>query len=131
MNLADEHWHHAILTNGPRGQWRTVPGSHTQIFDETIRFDSDGTGEMLLRSVMSGDTSLKFAWRAIAYGVIECQPIYDTPEFDDDGEPEAADWFRIRFEIRQHATDAGTHWVLQELDAPGFWELTAPLVPST
>ncbi|MEY4561627.1 MAG: hypothetical protein RLZZ618_904 [Pseudomonadota bacterium] len=130
MNLADEHWRHAILTHGPRGMWRTVPGTHTQLFDEAIRFDTDGSGEMRQRSVMSGETALKFSWRATAYGVIECQPVCDTPSFDDDGEPEASDWFRIRFEFRELTTDAGTSWVLQERDADGFWELTAPLVPA-
>ena len=131
MNLADERWRHAVLTNGPQGRWRTVPGTHAQLSDEAIRFDTDGTGEMQLSSLMSGHTSLKFLWRAAGHGVVECQPLYETSQLDGQGEQEPAEWLRLHFEIRQQATDAGTHWVLQELGTQGFWELTTPLVPET
>jgi hypothetical protein len=129
MNLSDEHWRHHILNSGPLGAWRTLPGSHTQLFDEAIQFRPDGSGELRTSSVLRGDEVLRFSWRVVSYGVIECQPIYDVPLTGEDGEPEQADWFRLPLVIEPHSTDAGTHWVLKERDRQGFWELTAPLVP--
>jgi hypothetical protein len=61
--------------------------------------------------------------------VTDCQPIYDAPETGANGEPEAADRFRLPFVIEQQSTDTGCHWVLREGNAQGFWEMTAPLVP--
>jgi hypothetical protein len=129
MDLSDERCRHDILTNGPRGQWRTLPGSHTQLFDEAINFHGDGTGELRTNSVMHGPEALRFSWRVVAYGVLECKPIYDELETGADGEPVAADWFRLTFVIERQSTDAGSYWVLKERNTPGFWELTAPLVP--
>ena len=129
MDLSDELVRHRILTNGPRGRWRTLPGSHTQLFDEAIHFRTEGSGELRTRSVMRGVEALNFLWRVVGYGVVECQPVYATPELGADGEPEAADWFQLPFVIEQQHSDAGVHWVLKERNAPGFWELTAPLVP--
>ena len=130
MNLADELVRHHLLSNGPVGRWRTLPGSHTQLFDEAIVFEPDGRGELGTRSVMRGDERLRFMWRVSGYGLIDCQPVYEQPELDADGEPEVADWFRIAFVIERQRSDAGEHWVLKERHAPGFWELTAPLVPA-
>src|SRR5205814_10407113 len=117
MNLADERWRHRILMNGPRGAWRTLPGSHTQLFDEAIEFRDDDSGELRTGSVMHGVQTLRFRWRVLGYGVIECQPVYETPEIGADGELEAADWFRLPFVIEPHSSDAGAHWVLKERDA--------------
>jgi hypothetical protein len=129
MNLADDVLRHRLLTNGPLGLWRTMPGSHTQLFDEFIDFRPDGSGDMHTSSAMHGAHRLRFVWRAVAYGVVECQPVYDVPELDNQGQPEVADWFRLPFALEQHSSDNGTHWVLKERNAPGFWELNAPLVP--
>jgi hypothetical protein len=129
MNLADELLRHRLLTNGPVGLWRTMPGSHTQLFDDLIDFRQDGSGEMRTRSAMHGTHTLRFVWRVAGHGVVECQPVYDVPEMDDHGQPEAADWFRLVFAFEQSSSDVGSHWVLKERDAPGFWELNAPLVP--
>jgi hypothetical protein len=129
MNLADEVLRHRLLTNGPLGLWRTMPGSHTQLFDDLIDFRPDGSGEMRTSSAMHGASTLRFVWRVAGYGVVECQPVYDTPELDDQGQPEVADWFKLPFGFEQSSSDAGVHWVLKERGAPGFWELNAPLVP--
>jgi hypothetical protein len=129
MDLADERLRHRIMTNGPVGPWCTLPGTHTQLFDEAIHFHEDGTGELRTASVMHGARALRFAWRVVGYGVLECQPTYDAPEIGADGEPEALDRFRLPFVIEQQNTDTGSHWVLREDNAQGFWEMTAPLVP--
>jgi hypothetical protein len=129
MNLADDRWRQLVLMHGPLGRWRTLPGSHTNLFDEFIEFRADGSGELHTSSVLRGAEALRFNWRLLDPGVIECQPIYDTPELGDDGELEAADWFRLPLVIEQQRSDAGMHWVLKERGAPGFWELSAPIVP--
>jgi hypothetical protein len=129
MDLSDERWRHRVLTNGPRGCWVTVPGSHTQLFDERICFDDDGMGRLDTHSVLRGHESLRFRWRMAEYAVVECQPVYDAAALGDDGEPESSDWFRIAFSVEPRSTDAGTHWALREKGTEGFWELTAPLIP--
>ncbi|HSW23397.1 MAG TPA: hypothetical protein VLJ62_11565 [Burkholderiaceae bacterium] len=129
MNLADERWRQLVLMHGPLGRWRTLPGSHTNLFEEFIEFRVDGSGELYTHSVLRGGDALRFTWRLVNPGVVECQPIYDIPEIGDDGEPEAADWFKLPYVIEEQASDAGSHWVLRERDAAGFWELSAPLVP--
>jgi len=106
-----------------------VPGTHTVLFNESINFRHDGTGELHQDSVMFGPDALRFSWRVVGYGVVECQPIYDVPEIGDDGEPETADWFRLPFVIEQHSTDTGSYWVMRERDREGFWDLGLPLVP--
>ncbi|WP_164961999.1 hypothetical protein [Rubrivivax sp. JA1026] len=130
MNLADETCREQLLRNGPCGAWRALPGSHTALMDEAIVFVDDGEGEMRLRSVLRGESRLRFRWRLAAYGVVQCQPRYDTPLAGDDGLPEDADWFELPYEFRRHATDAGSFWVLQERGTAGFWEIGSPLVPA-
>jgi hypothetical protein len=78
---------------------------------------------------MRGRDALRFEWRVVGHGVLECRPIYSAPETGADGEPEEADWFRLPLVIEQQSTDTGSYWVLREDNAQGFWELTAPLVP--
>ncbi len=46
MNLGDEGTRDRLLTCGPLGSWRTLPGTHIQLVDESIDFREDGTGEM-------------------------------------------------------------------------------------
>ena len=130
MNLADESVRHSVLTSGPLGTWRTVPGTHSALYRESIQFDANGTGRMQSGS-LSGTTTQPFRWRRAGHGVVECQPIYDAPEIGEAGAPEAADWFRIAFVIERKATDVGEFWVLREADADGFWNLMTPLVPES
>jgi hypothetical protein len=123
MNLADESGRHRILTSGPLGAWRTVPGTHSALYRESIQFDANGTGRMQSGSSLSGTITQPFHWRSAGHGVVECQPIYEAPE--------ARDWFRITFVIEQQATDVGEFWVLREANSDGFWDLMTPLVPET
>ena len=128
MNLADETVRHRVLAAGPVGVWRTVPGTHSVLYRESIQFGVDGTGQMQSGG-LSGTTTQPFRWRSAGHGIIECQPIYDTPEVNETGEPEASDCFRITFVIEQKTTDVGEFWVLREADTDGFWDLMTPLVP--
>jgi len=128
MNLADETVRHSVLASGPVGVWRTVPGTHSVLYRESIQFGVDGTGQMQSGG-LSGTTTQPFRWRSAGHGIIECQPIYDTPEVNETGEPEASDCFRITFVIEQKTTDVGEFWVLREADTDGFWDLMTPLVP--
>jgi hypothetical protein len=130
MNLADETLRDRILADGPVGAWRTVPGTHTVLADESILFNRDGTGAWRCRSFLSGNTVQSFVWRVAGHGVVECQPVYEAPQTDAAGSPEASDWFRLALVIEPHATDTGTCWVLRERNSDGFWELAAPLVPA-
>ena len=130
MNLADETVRHSVLASGPVGVWHTVPGTHSVLYRESIQFDADGTGRMQIGG-LSGTTTQSFHWRSIGHGVVECQPIYDTPEVDETGEPETSEWFRITFVIERKATDVGEFWVLREADTDGFWNLMTPLVPGS
>ena len=128
-NLADESCRRRVLASGPIGAWRTLPGSHRALYDESIRFNADGTGSMQTRSTLSGATTQPFRWRLVGHGVIECQPIYQEPELSAAGTPEESDWFRTAFVIEPQSSDTGQCWVLRETDSDGFWDLLAPLVP--
>ena len=129
MNLADESCRLSVLADGPVGAWRTVPGTHTVLADESIRFNRDGTGAWRCHSFLSGSMVRPFVWRVAGHGVVECQPVYAMPETDAAGKFEDSDWFRLSLVIEPHATDTGTCWVLRERNSGGFWELAAPLVP--
>ena len=128
MNLTDESVRDRVLANGPVGGWRTVPGTHSVLYRESIQFDVDGTGRMQSGG-LSGTTTQPFLWRSAGHGVVECQPLDDKPEVSEPDEPEENDWLRIAFVIEQQATDAGEFWVLRESDSDGFWDLMTPLVP--
>ena len=128
MNLADESVRDRVLASGPIGGWHTVPGTHSVLYRESIQFDVDGTGRMQSGG-LSGTTTQPFLWRSADHGVVECQPLDDTPEFNAAGEPEVSDWLRIAFVIEQRATDAGEFWVLRETNSDGFWDLMTPVVP--
>jgi hypothetical protein len=133
MNLADESVRDRVLVSGPVGGWHTVPGTHSVLYRESIRFDVDGTGRMQSGG-LSGTTTQRFLWRSAGHGLVECQPLDDTPEVSEPGQSEESgseenDWLRIAFVIEQQATDAGEFWVLRETDSDGFWDLMTPLVP--
>ena len=128
INFADESVRHGVLASGPVGVWRTVPGTHSVLYRESIQFDADGTGRMQIGG-LSGTITQAFLWRSAGHGVVECQPLDDTPEVSATGEPEASDWLRIAFVIEQRATDAGEFWVLRETNSDGFWDLMTPVVP--
>ena len=128
MNLADESVRHGVLASCPVGVWRTVPGTHSVLYRESIQFDADGTGRMQIGG-LSGTITQPFLWRSAGHGVVECQPLDDKPEGGEPGETEENDWLRIAFVIEQQATDVGEFWVLRETNWDGFWELMTPLVP--
>ena len=128
MNLTDESVRDRVLANGPVGGWRTVPGTHSVLYRESIQFDVDGTGRMQSGG-LSGTITQPFLWRSADHGVVECQPLDDKPEVSEPDEPEENDWLRISFVIEQQATDAGEFWVLRESNSDGFWDLMTPLVP--
>ena len=130
MDLSNERVREWLATNGPVGAWHTYPGTHQRLFDDEIRFDADGSGEMRLRSLLGGEHHARFRWRYDGHGVVSCQPIYDQPILSNTGEPEVSDWFRIPFRFERATSDVGTFWVLRETDASGFWELMYPLVPA-
>jgi hypothetical protein len=130
MNLADETVRNHVLASGPVGGWRTVPGTHSVLYQESIRFDADGTGRMQSGG-LSGTTTQPFLWRSAGHGVVECQPLDDEPEASETGAPDDNGWLRIAFVIEQKATDAGEFWVLRETDSDGFWDLMTPIVPDS
>jgi hypothetical protein len=129
MNLADETVRNRVLASGPVGGWRTVPGTHSVLYQESIRFNADGTGRMQSGG-LSGTTTQPFLWRSAGHGVVECQPLDDDePEAGETGASDDNGWPRIAFVIEQKATDAGEFWVLRETDLDGFWDLMTPVVP--
>jgi hypothetical protein len=130
LDLSDEHCRHRLLTNGPCGSWRSMPGTHDQLFNDAIRFDPEGTGEMQVRSLMFGDATTRFLWRMAGYGVIARQDIEEAPAPEDGGQPDDSGWYRVAFVIHQRTSDVGTFWVLQGKDEDGFWPLTSPVVPA-
>jgi hypothetical protein len=130
MDLADERVRERLAQNGPVGRWKTVPGTHIVLFDGSIWFDADGSGEMRQRSVLGGVHQERFRWRSDERGTVMCQPIEDEPILSDAGEPETSSWFRIRFCFEQYETDVGTYWVMRERGHDGFWDLMMPLVPA-
>jgi hypothetical protein len=130
MNLADESVRDGVLASGPVGGWRTVPGTHSVLYRESIQFDVDGTGRMQIGG-LSGTSTQLFRWRSTGHGVLECQPLDDEPEADEADTPEHNGWLRIAFVIEQKATDAGQFWVLREADSDGFWDLMTPVVPDS
>jgi hypothetical protein len=130
MNLADESVRNRVLASGPVGGWRTVPGTHSALYRESIQFDADGTGRMHSGG-LSGTTTQAFLWRSAGHGAVECQPLDDEPEAAETGTPDDDGWLRISFVIEQLATDVGQFWVLREANSDGFWDLMTPLVPKT
>jgi hypothetical protein len=130
MNLADERVRERLAENGPVGRWKTMPGTHTLLFDDSIRFDADGSGEMRLASAFGGTEELRFRWRSQGHGTLACHVIYDEPVLSDDGTPEPVDWSRIAFCFEQHASDTGSYWVMRQRGTQGFWELMLPIVPA-
>jgi hypothetical protein len=128
MNLADETVRHCVLTSGPVGPWRTVPGTHSVLYRESIQFDADGSGRMQSGG-LSGTTTQPFLWRSAGHGMVECQPLADKREGSEPEESEENGWLRIAFVIEQQATDVGEFWVLRETNSDGFWDLMTPLVP--
>jgi hypothetical protein len=130
MNLADEAVRAHLLTNGPLGRWQTVPGTHTQLSNESFEFREDGTGELHTSSLMHGDEVWRFSWRMFDHGVVECQLVYETLEVDDTGQPEESDWSRLPFVFEQQCTDSGWYWVLKQPNRSGFWDSNFPMVPS-
>jgi hypothetical protein len=129
MNLDNENQRHLIMTSGPVGSWRVLPGTHTAMFDGQIDFDVGGTGQFVSRSVKEGERSLHFLWRMSAHGMLECQPQHQVPLIGDDGRPEIDDWHCIRFMIERVASDVGHYWAVRETGCDGFWEFEMPLVP--
>ncbi|MEQ1506827.1 MAG: hypothetical protein ABMB14_31660 [Myxococcota bacterium] len=103
------------------GQWRTVPGTHTALYDEWIRFDPDGTGALHLDGPA---LDLAFTWRGAGPGVVACRE--RVPDGD-----EPADEVRIRFDQVRVATDTGAVLALRERGTDGFWLLSTPIVRAT
>jgi hypothetical protein len=130
VNLADESVRNRVLASGPVDGWRTVPGTHSVLYRESIQFDADGTGHMQSGG-LSGTTTHAFLWRSAGHGVVECQPLDDGPEVDeaDADEADHNGWLRIAFVIEQRATDAGQFWVLRETHSDGFGDLMTPVIP--
>jgi hypothetical protein len=130
IDLADERVRERLALNGPLGCWKTMPGTHALLFDDSIRFDADGNGEMRLSSALGGVERIRFRWRSEGHATVACQLLYDEPVLSNDGEPEIADWSRIMFCFERHSSDVGTYWVMRERETAGFWELMIPLVPA-
>ena len=128
MNLADPSVRDLILASGPVGGWRTVPGTHSALYRESIQFDADGTGRMHSGG-LSGTTTQAFLWRSAGHGAVECQSLDDKPDAEETSTPEENGWLRIAFVIEQRATDVGQFWVLRETNSDGFWDVMTPLVP--
>jgi hypothetical protein len=129
LDLNDDNQRHRVLTHGPIGGWRTLPGTHTALLVGQIHFGADGQGGLVSSSLMQGEQRFSFRWRMAASGAIECQPQDDPPQLDAYGQAEIEDWHRIRFELARMDSDIGRYWVLRETGTDGFWELPMALVP--
>jgi hypothetical protein len=125
VDLHDPHVRRRLLSEGPVGEWETLPGTHTALMYDLIRFDPDGTGETFSDSVLGGETVERFAWSIIRPGLLACVVIDTSPETA--SEPD--DTERIGFQFAQQHTDVGTFWVMRDPDWDGFWNFTLPLVP--
>jgi hypothetical protein len=129
LNLDDENQRNCVLAEGPVGRWRVLPGTHTVLSDGQVYFDSGGEGHITSSSLKNGERQLRFLWRMVGSGLVECQPQHEPPLLDDDGQPETDDWHRICFTIERLASDVGHFWALSETNSHGFWELQSPVVP--
>jgi hypothetical protein len=129
-SLSDEAVREQLSVEGPIGDWRLMPGTHTQLLDDSIRFDADGSGEMRLSSTLHGEERMRFRWRAEGRGVLAYQMIDDDPGFPNAGEREDDEWSHISFSFERRNSDTGSYWVMLEPGQKGFWDLSLPVVPA-
>ena len=131
VDLRDARVRRRMLTEGPVGVWETLPGTHTALMYDVIRFAPDGTGETCSDSVLGGETVAHFTWSVVRPGLLTCVVTDATwmPEPGGDDYPEPDETQRVDFQFEERHTDVGTFWVMREPDRDGFWDLAFPLVP--
>ena len=113
-----------IVTKGPVGHWRTVPGTQPALAGDSIQFDPDGSGRLHSWSVIHGPQTESFRWRLSEPGVLALRP--------DPAQPGEA-WQRVPFMIERRTGDpvlyTEVYWALRETAGAGFWWLPGPIVP--
>ncbi|WP_433796735.1 hypothetical protein [Actinoplanes sp. CA-252034] len=115
MDLTDAEVRRRLLAAGPVGDWETLPGTHTALMFDTVRFAADGTGETRSDSMLGGEIVERFTWSVVGPGLLTCTA-------DDEVETVG-----VRFEQRH--SDVGVFWVMCDPGGEGFWHLALPLVP--
>lgn len=121
MDLSHEHVRRRMLTEGPVGEWNTLPGTHTALMYDFVRFAPDGTGETYRDSLLGGETFEHFTWSVVAPGHLVCVVVEDSEE---EAEPE-----NVGFRFEEQNSDVGTFWVMRDPDWDGFWNFVQAVVP--
>jgi hypothetical protein len=131
VDLRDARVRRRMLTEGPVGEWVTLPGTHTALMYDVIRFAPDGTGETCSDSMLGGETVEHFTWSVARPGLLACVVTDATwmpePGMDDEPEPDEAQ--KVGFQFEEQHSDVGTFWVMRDSDGDGFWNLAFPVVP--
>jgi hypothetical protein len=131
VDLRDARVRRRMLTEGPVGEWVTLPGTHTALIYDVIRFAPDGTGEIRGDSTLGGETVEHFTWSVARPGLLTCVVTDATwmpaPDMDDDPEPDETQ--KVGFQFEEQHSDVGTFWVMCDSDRDGFWNLAFPVVP--
>ena len=91
-----------MLTEGPVGEWATLPGTHTALMYDVIRFAPDGTGETRSDSTLGGETVEHFTWSVARPGLLTCVMTDATwmpePGLDDHPDPDETQKVGFQFE---------------------------------
>lgn len=118
MDIGDPDVRSRLLTEGPVGEWVTLPGTHTVLMSDYIRFDPGGTGEIHSDSVLGGEITEQFTWSMTGPGRLSCTVVDTEPE------PEV-----VGFAFEQQRSDIGAFWVMRDPDFDGFWRFALPVAP--
>ena len=114
-----------IVTEGPIGHWRTVPGTQPATESDSIEFDCDGSGRLHSWSMVHGPQTESFSWRMVESGVLALRP---------DPAPVGEAWQRRPFRLERRSGDPRlydeVYWALRETTGSGFWWLRGPIVPA-
>jgi hypothetical protein len=128
-DLCDERVRRRMLAEGPVGEWETLPGTHTTLMDDVIRFAVDGTGESRSRSIVHGETVQRFTWSVARPGLLACIVVDPPPQPDAAGDPEPPETLFVGFRFEERHGDIGSSWVMCDPVREGFWNLVLPVVP--
>lgn len=113
-----------ILQHGPVGDWRTSAGTADALGASDVRFNPDGTGMVLLRSMMHGTEKVPFLWAMAEPARLRIRYRPKPGEAPDDPD----EWHTLRLEFQRQCNDIGELDVLAQVGAlEGFWFLLDPL----
>lgn len=123
VDLRDARVRRRLLTEGPVGEWETLPGTHTALMYDVVRFAPDGTGETRSDSVLGGEIAEHFTWSVVRPGLLACVVV------DTSSDPDPDETQKVGFQFAEQHSDVGTFWVMRDPDWDGFWNLALPVVP--